>query len=97
MLKSWANRKSGKEKHVDNEGRHSSSGSGNNATSGAGANAGCSSKIFGVPLPTDDLSSLSKGSYNPKHFIDGIPVVVYKTIRYLYKHGTDSSHLDIFL
>lgn len=52
-------------------------------------------KIFGESLPAD-LEGLPDGSYDPRHFIDGIPVVVYKTIRYLYKNGTTDCLCDSF-
>ena len=92
MLRSWAARK--KDKHSgDGGGDSSRDNNGGNGSSGSGSSnnsnnsGGSSAKIFGVALPTDDLASLPKGAYNPAHFIDGIPVVVNKTIRYLYKHG----------
>ena len=85
MLKSWAARKKDK---------HALADSSSSSNSGCGPNGnqnGQSGKVFGVALPSEDLSSLPKGAYNPEHFIDGIPVVFYKTISYLYKHGTSGT------
>lgn len=45
--------------------------------------------IFGVPLPSD-LNIIHPDEFYEKHFINGIPIVIYTVIKYLLRKGLDT-------